>query len=198
MASETDIANLAAVKIGSETRITSLDDNRPLARTLSAVWDIERRATLRDGSFNFSARRGALAQIDIADKTTIYPYSAAFELPTDALRLIEVLNPEVRDSYQLEGRQILADTTGPLYARWIIDVEEPASWDDAFAEAFACRLAWRCGKKVIGGNFDSNGAWQEYQAAIGAAKGVDAKENPPIEQEESDWVLARFRSAGSI
>ena len=198
MASESQIANLAAARIGSETRITSLDDNRPLARTLSAVWDIERKATLRDGAFNFAARRGALPQIDIADIATIYPYQAAFELPSDALRLIEVLNLEVRDSYQLEGKMILADTTGPLYARWIIDVTEPALWDDAFAEAFACRLAWKCGRKVIGANFDTNGAWQEYQAAIGAAKGVDAKENPPIEQEESDWVLARFRFAGGI
>lgn len=198
MASETDIANLAAVRIGSETRITSLNDNRPLAKTLSAVWDIERRATLRDGAFNFSARRGPLAQVVIADIASIYPYQAAFELPADALRLIEVLNLDVRDSYQLEGRQILADTTGPLYARWIIDVPEPAEWDDAFADAFACRLAWRCGAKVIGAAFNTGAAWQEYQASIGAAKGVDAKENPPIEQEESDWVLARFRFAGGI
>lgn len=192
MATETDVANLAAVRIGSETRITSLDDNRPLARTLKAIWAMERRATLREGSFNFSARRGPLAQIAVADAATIYPYLGAFEMPGDALRLIEVLNSEARSDYQLEGGQVLANSTGPLYARWIIDIVEPASWDDAFADAFAWRLAWNAGPKVYGGDFNVNAAWTAYREALGRSKGVDAKENPPIAQEESDWVLARL------
>jgi len=187
-----EVAQLAAVRMGSEVKITSLDDDRPTARALKAVWDIERRATIRDGSFNFSARRGPLAQVAVADTALIWPYLAAYELPADALRLIELLNSDARANFQLEGRQVLCNATAPLYARWSIDVPEPAEWDDQFAEAFACRLAWKCGRRVVGSEFDTQNAEREYWIAIGKAKGVDAKENPPIDTEESDWILARF------
>lgn len=194
MASEADVANLTAARLGSPTRIVSLrDDDRKLARTLRDVWDIERRATIRDGSWNFATRRGTLQRLADVPAAECYPYSAAFALPQDALKLIELLDPIVRASYQYEGGRVLCNAAGPLYARWSVDVPEAANWDDAFAEAFACRLAWKSGKSIVGEDFDTAGAWKEYQAAITGAKGVDARENPPIEQEESDWILARLR-----
>lgn len=189
MSSETEVANLAAARIGTETRILSLDDDRTIARTLKAVWAIERRATLRDGSFNFATTREALPALS---GTVPYPYSKAYQLPATCLRLLEVLNSPGRDSYQLEGGKILCDAGAPLYIRFITDVPEAALWDDAFAEAFASRLAWKCGRRIAGSDFDTQGAWSEYQTAIGRAKSVDAKENPPLDQEESSWVTARF------
>lgn len=192
MSSETEVANMAAIKMGGSATIMSLDDDRKVARTLKAVWALQRRATIREGSFNFAARRGALAKIAAVELTEIYPYEAAFAEPSACLRLIEVLNPELRAAYQLEGGRVLCNSSGPVYARWAIDVPEPADWDDDFAEAFACRLAWKCGKEIVGDDFDMAGAWAEYRNAISGAKRVDARENPPIEQEESDWVLARL------
>lgn len=192
MASETEVANMAAIKMGSSATIVSLDDDRKVARTLKAVWAMQRRATLREGSFNFSARRGTLAKDATASATEIFPYSGAFREPSDSLRLIEILNSELRSDYQLEGGRVLCHSAGPVYARWIIDVPEPANWDDAFAEAFACRLAWKCGKEIVGEDFDAPNAWREYQAASLGAKRVDARENPAIAQEECDWVLARL------
>jgi hypothetical protein len=185
------VANLAGQRIGDQTRLTSLDENKNLARTLKEAWDIERRATLRDGSFNFSTTRGALAA-GIDPSVTTYPYSGFFPLPTGALRLLELLDPIARGDYQMEGRNILCNVGGPLYARWITDIVEPAEWDDAFAEAFACRLAWKCGRKIAGSSFDTEAAAKEYQIAVNAASHVDAIENPPMDEEESDWVLARL------
>lgn len=195
MAGETEVANMASLRMGAGATIVSLDDDRKVPRTLKAVWAMQRRSTLRDGSFNFSARRGTLAKLAAVLPAEIYPFSGAFSEPADCLRLIEVLNSDLRATYQLEGGRVLCDSAGPVYARWIVDVPEPASWDDAFAEAFACRLAWKCGKDVVGDDFDVVGAWREYQAAISAAKRVDARENPPIEQEECDWILARLGAA---
>jgi hypothetical protein len=187
-----EVANMAGQRIGAETRLTSIDDNKNLARTLKEAWAIQRRATLRDGSFNFSTTRGALAQGSDPD-LVCYPYTGFFPLPAQALRLVEVIDDAVRLDYQLEGRNILCSVAGPLYVRWVQDIEEPARWDDAFAEAFACRLAWKCGRKIAGSSFDQELAWKEYRAAISPARHIDALENPPQEQEESDWVLARFR-----
>ena len=43
------IANMAAARIGTETRISSPDDDRFVARTIKAAWDIQRQAAIRDG-----------------------------------------------------------------------------------------------------------------------------------------------------
>lgn len=190
MASATEIANLAAGRIGSETRITSLDEDRPIARAIKSVWDTERRATIRDGAFNFAMARDELAAEVLAGGVP-YPWTYSFPLPADCLRLVEVLNTASRVEYQLEGRSILADEAGPLYIRYCRDVTEPALWDALFAEAFACRIAWKIGNRIAGSAYDQVLGWQEYRAAISATRAVDALENPPIAFEESSWIEAR-------
>ena len=203
--SDVEIANLAAIKIGAEARITSLLDDRKVARELNAVWGIERRATLRAGSFNFSTRRAEIASAVLAASDSIAPWAYAFPLPASCLRLLSVLDStsgyERADAgYQLEGgpdgTRILSNDAGPLLVKYIVDVPEPARWDDAFAEAFACRLAWRCGKRVAGSSFDVDAASRDFRVAIGDANRVDARENPPIAQSDDSWIDARL-SGGS-
>lgn len=189
MASETDIANLAAVRIGTESRITSLADNKVLARALKVVWNTERQAVLRDGTYNFAARRADLAAEADLDRI-IYPYSYAFELPAQALRLIEVLDL-ARNDYQLEGRLVLCDSAGPLRIRYAVDEPNLAAWDAVAVEAFALRLAWKVGRKIAGSAFDAQACWAEYREAITRAKGVDARENPSIAQDDGEWIEAR-------
>lgn len=195
MSSIPTIANLAATKVGADAHITSLDDDRHVARTIKSVWDIERRATIRDGAYNFAMRRFALAAETLGDRV-IYPWLSSFPIPGDMLRLIEVISPEVGEDYQLEGRSILCNISGPLYIRGLIDVTEPGNWDEAFAKAFACRIAWSIGKRIAGSSFSQNEAWQEYEQALNDAKRVDARENPGIGQAESGWVEARYSSRG--
>lgn len=196
MSSIPTIANLAATKVGAEAHIMSLDDDKHVARTIKAVWDIERRATIRDGAWNFAMRRFALPAETIDASRVIYPWATSFAVPGEMLRLIEVLSPGVGDAYQIEGPSILCNIEGPLYVRGLIDVTEPGQWDESFADAFACRLAWRIGKRIAGSSFSQNEAWQEYEQAIGAARRVDARENPGIAQAESGWVEARFTPRG--
>lgn len=192
MGSIVEVANLVAVRIGAASRITSLDDDKTVARTLKAVWDIERGATIRDGSWNFAARRAALASV-VDPAAVIYPWTYGFEMPAESLRLIEVLGYS-RDDYAREGDVILCDSAGPLYIRYAIDVPELAKWDAAAVQAFAIRLAWRCGRKIAGAAFDLEACWTEYRASIAAAKRVDAQENPPIstEDEVDSWEAARL------
>jgi len=193
VASKVQIYNLAAELIGTEARVTDPDEDRPLARNISAVWDTQRRATLRDGSWNFAIRRDALASLA---GITAYPYEYAFRLPADAARLLEILTPEARADYALEGQRILCNVAGPLYVRCVIDVTEPALWDDSFADSFARRIAFTIGTRIAGSAYNPQDGWQAYQKSLSDAKSVDARENPPLVQEESDWVLARFGRSG--
>ncbi len=184
------IANLAAARIGTETRISSPDDDRFVARTIKAAWDIQRQAAIRDGAWNFAGRRAELAAESDPDKV-IYPWAYAFPQPAGCLRLIEVLDYP-RDDYSFEGGAVLTNTLGPLYIRYLVDVEEPALWDAGFAESFALRLAWRTGRRIAGSAFDQDECGREYRQSLSAAKRVDARENPSIQQEESSWVTARY------
>jgi hypothetical protein len=191
VASKIQVYKAAATAVGSSTQITSPEDDRPVARAITAVWEIQRQAAIRDGSWNFAIKRARLPALNSAPT---HGYDYAYQLPAACLRLIEV-SGQAREDYQLEGREILCDARGPLDIRYLRDVTEPAEWDSEFADAFAQRIAWRIGRKLAGSTFDKDGAWREYQALIAAAKSTDAIENPPIEQEESDWVKARHAHA---
>src|SRR4051812_46757235 len=103
MADFVSIANLAASALGEDDQLRSPDDDTHLSRSVRAVWDLERRAALRDHSWNFAMRRAALPQV--AEREP-YPFAAAYRLPATSVRLIEVLGYG-RADYQVEGSFIL-------------------------------------------------------------------------------------------
>ena len=87
MASEIQVYKAAALGVGSETEITSPTDNRPLARKIRAAWDLNRRAAIRDGSWNFAGRRKRLPALTEAPD---FGFDCQYALPAGCLRLLEV------------------------------------------------------------------------------------------------------------
>lgn len=194
MASYVEIANVACSAIGGGIVITDPLDDRRVARKIKSVWDLQRRATIREGGWNFAMRRfelAALAGVSL-DGLVLFPFAYAYQLPADCLRLIEVLECPQRTDYQQEGGKILCNVSGPLHGRYLTDVTESAEWDDDFAHAFGLRIAWKIGHDIAGSTYDRDNGWRRYQDALAVAGRTDALENPPIEQEESDWITARF------
>lgn len=192
MSSYVAIANRAAVLIGTASRLTDPTDDTPLGRAVSAVYDMERKTELRAGAWNFAIKRKALPALV---KAPAFGFARAFELPADYLKLIEVRGIG-RGHYELEGRNILSDAPAPLQIRYLADVPEPAEFDANFTECFAIRIANAIGNQIAGSSFDEGLNWQKYRLARRQAGRNDALENPGIEQEESDWLLARERGAG--
>lgn len=188
MSSYAEIANLAAITIGTAARLTLPGEDTVLGRAVASVWDIERLAALREGSWNFAIKREQLAASDQAPK---HQFSKQFQLPADCLRLIEVyrLSPNF---WQLEGRRILADHEGALDIRYLRDVTEPAEFDPQFAYCFALRIASSIGNRIAGSSFNEETVWRKYRQALSEAKRNDAIENPPIEQHESEWITRRW------
>lgn len=193
MADYVTIANMAASLIGEDDQIMSPSDDTHIGRTIAAVWDLCRQDAIRDHSWNFAMARKGLAAEALDDVP--YPWGYSFQLPSECLRLVEVLNLS-DDDYQLEGRSILCDSMGPVYIRFLQDVPEPALWDAKFAVAFSRRLAVQIGTRIAGSSYDRGAGWQLYQDALNQAKRVDARENPPIAYEPTGWELARFGGGG--
>lgn len=193
MALEVQVYNAAAAAIGSGTRVTSPDDDTALARSIRGVWEINRRAAIREGSWNFATRRARLAALVTAPE---WGFDYQYQLPAGCLRFLEAsVEGRQVSGYQLEGGKILTDAAAPIDIRYLVDVPEPAEWDADFADAFALRIAWAVGTKIAGSNFDKAKVWQQYEDALASSKRVDAAENPPIAQEESDWILARHATS---
>lgn len=181
------IANLAASALGEDDQLRSRDDDTHLSRSVRAVWDVERRAALRDHSWNFAMRRVSLPATGDQDP---YPFGFAYRLPAECLRLIEVLGFR-RGDYQLEGPFILSDAAAPLRIRYIADIDIEAEWDDLFAKAFAMRVAWQIADRITGDTGRVQLAERKYWAALKEAKRVDARENPQVPSIATGWELAR-------
>lgn len=191
MADWVTIANLALSLCGEDDQIRDPDQDSHAARSVRAVWAEVRRDVIRDHPWNFAMTRAGLAAVD---GVVTYPWDAAFPLPEDCLRFLEVLDPAgCRDTFANEGGRILADTAGPLYIRYVRDVEETGLWDALFVSAFAARLAFQIADRITGDRGRKSDAWGAYRAALAKAKGVDAKENPPVEGVESSWIEARYQ-----
>ena len=189
MADFVTIANLAASALGEDDQLSSPDDDTHLSRSVRAVWDVERRAALRDHSWNFAMRRVGLPASAAADQDP-YPHGFAYRLPADCVRLIEVQGFR-RQDYQLEGGFVLADAEAPLRIRYIADVAEPALWDDLFVKAFAMRVAWQIADRITGDISRQQMAERRYRDALSEAKRVDARENPQVQHAPTGWELAR-------
>jgi len=183
------IANLAATTVGTAARLTTPGDDTTLGRAVASVWEMERQAALRDGAWNFAMKRASLPKLT---EPPVHQFQARFQLPADCIRLIEIYDLR-RDEWQLEGRAINADHTGPLKIRYLADIKEPAEFDPLFAKAFALRIACAIGNRIAGSSFKEELNWQKYRDALAEARRVDAMENPPIEQYESSWVSNRWQ-----
>lgn len=190
MADYVTIANLALSLLGEDDQLRDPDQDSPAARSIRAVWDQTRRSVLREHPWNFALARQALSAVEGVET---YPWESAFALPFDCLRLMEVVDPAAcRDTYSVESGRILADTAEALRILYLRDVPETGQWEDLFVSAFAARLAFQVADRIAGGRGRKDDAWRTYRAALSSAKGVDAKENPPVVPDESDWINARY------
>lgn len=192
MAGYVEIANAAASKIGEDDQLRTPDDDTHLGRTVKANWTIVRQAALRDHSWNFAMKRAELAALADVPDGVLVGWAYAYEVPADALRIVELLDWPGNQDFQLEGPRLLFDDEGPLKIRYIRDVVEPADWDALFVEAFACRLAYQICDRITGDRGRKKDQWDAYREALSQAKRVDARENPAVPQEPSGWELARL------
>lgn len=195
MASQTEIANYAGLKVGAEATLTSLEESNKLARSVRAAWGIALDAALAAHPWNFAIARAVLpALVDVP----AYGYARQFQRPADMLRLVEVndvhvwgLTPGADAPYQFEGTAILTDLGAPLRIRYVRRVTDPGFFSAGFVEAFACKLAAEIALPMTESATTKQLMEAAFKDAIGEAKGVDGRENPPELPAEDDWILAR-------
>lgn len=199
MASQVEICNRAATKLGAG-RIVSMSDGNKVARAFSAIWETVRRAELRRRSWAFALARASLPAL--AD-VPAWGYALAYQLPSDYLRLVQAndyfITPSLtdyRDSddapYAIEGSKILTDFAAPLKIRYVRDITDPGAFDACFVEVLASKLAYEACYDITQSNQGREAMAQDYKAAVSDAVRAGAVERPPQGLPDDSWLLGRL------
>jgi hypothetical protein len=151
MTERVDISNLALLWLGEEA-ITSLEDDSDRARIMSVNYIPARDATLEAHDWSFAMMRFIPPKNAVAP---VYGASAAFDIPTNILRVIAVDNPEsvgntsftlsINSREQLdwvfENRQVICNEE-IIHCRGIRRIEQEGLFSPLFVHAFAGKLAF--------------------------------------------------------
>lgn len=199
MAGQIEIVNRALFKLGA-LPIASLGDNNKQARIMSGLWDTVRKAELRRHLWSFALRRTTLPALSSAPA---WGYAAAFQLPSDFLRLAQVndllISPSETDyrtfddsPYAIEGSVLLTSFPAPLKIRYVADVADPGAFDSLFVEALAAKLAYEACEGITQANEKKSTAADDYKAAIRAASMATALEKPSQGFADDAWMTTRL------
>ena len=200
MATANDIVNFALTKLGQETVSDYTADNNARARVMNSLYDIQRKALLRQYRWAFSKKRASLASLTT---TPEFGYAYEYQLPTDCLQLILVngdqpdpnwtrYNENPIPEYVVEGRKILSGDEGPIEIIYVSDAEEAGDFDAAFVEAFATKLAREGCMKITQSRTQKQALDEDYATSIQLAIRANAIERPSEMQADTTWVLDRL------
>lgn len=190
MASEVDICNRGLQKLGA-SRITSLLQDTPNARSCNTAYPNLRDKLLRSHPWRFAITRATLA----ADATEPdWGKANAFQLPSDCLR---VLAPYPEDNlnshdWEIEGRKIYTDDSDPLYIRYIKREEDPNQFDALFAECLSALIALELCEEITQSNTKKADLKEDYELSIREARKANAFESISAAPPEDEWITKRL------
>lgn len=168
MASDVQICNMALSHIGSEARVAAISppDGSVEAGHCATFYDMARTELLEPGSWAFSLKRAALAQV--TNPSTIWAY--AYAKPADCLRALRILRPSIaitvftqdlvvephtddRDSapYDIEGQVILTNEPDAVLV-YVQDVTDSTKFPPSFTSSFSYLLSSYLAGPIIKGN----------------------------------------------
>lgn len=143
---KTQVAKIALGLIGEDDQITSIDEDCNAARKVKAVFDQCRQSFLARHEWKFAKRT---LDLSARAEDVNYPlilYSSAFPLPSNMMRFIAVVDPELEAGlYSIEngpnGSEIHIDSDGPITVQLVEDCEDIARFTPLAARALAGELA---------------------------------------------------------
>lgn len=184
MPSVTDIANAALLRCG-DSPIISLTENNERARAVNSAWPFVRQEVLRSHSWNAAITRAKLAELATAPS---WGFTTRYQLPADCLNLIEV---DTTSDWRVEGRELLADTTGELGIRYVRDETDTEQYDGLLTECMVLRLAAEVVERIVNSNTKRELLLREFEMKIDDARIADGFESSPADFEEDSWLTVR-------
>lgn len=183
----TSVCNRGLQHLGA-ARILDINEDTRNGRACKAAYDGVRRSELRKHTWRFAIKRVNLASMVAVPVGDDYGYQ--YQLPADCVR---ILKP--RDTYldwQVEGGRILTNDAGPLFLRYVADIEDVTLWDTLYAESISLKMGEAMCEQITQSNTKKATIKDDYKELIKEARKANAFETIPAEPEDDGWVLARL------
>lgn len=185
MASQTDIANWASLKLGAG-RINNINtEESEVARVFRSIYTLVLKSLLQNFPWNFCLKRDVLSPETAAPA---WGYAYQYILPTDYLMMREIEN---NPDYIVEGGKILTDEGPTLYIRYHRMITDEALMPPLFVEMFATRLAYESCERVTQSTTKKESLAKEFDFILNDAYRSDSIEGSMEALEESTWLEAR-------
>ncbi len=185
--SAVEICNRALNATG-QGAITALDEGTTRADLCNRLYADLRDELLQDHPWNFAQKRIALAA-DVA--TPAYEWDLQYNFPADALRVLAVNEDYQRVRWVSENRKILTNDTAPIYVRYLSNNVTENNFPPKFVAALVLRLAIDLAMPMTESAARREALFKEYQVAIRAARGADARESGPAFYTNDTLIDAR-------
>lgn len=209
MASSTDIANLALLRLG-ESRINSLaDETDKNARVCNVNWEQARQRSLMMCRWRFAKKQTGISKLAAAP---VYKWQGAYQLPADYLRLTEIEGDDVwqpKEYFDIQGKKLLTfpvndfDTpSASLNIEYIFDEQDTSQYDASFIEVLSTQLASMVARSLTGSDQIGPALKQELET-VSLPKAMEINghmlytdNNAPIRKILADSMLRKSRRAG--
>jgi hypothetical protein len=194
-----DIINLALMRIG-ESPIQSLEEGSTPANSAKALYDMSRRAVLRDFDWSFAMKTSSLPLLANEDEEAgVYVCS----VPADCLRVVQVLRRyeanfargtagfyTSNEWFRVQGNKLYVRTPVP-YVRYVRDEENTNLFDAKFVEALSYKLAGELAMPVRQSESLMASMLNAYQGLVGTAAEESQNEHEPA-LSQNPYVEVRY------
>lgn len=193
----TNIANLALAKIGSE-QIRSIDDaNVKEAKHAKLHMPQAIDEVLRANFWGFAMATLGLDEETISEATEIVPWTAAYALPADFLKLKEVMTVDGAgiDKFELRRanskRCLLINQTDGVLLSYVSRVTDPTEFDPMFTAALVTLLASKLARAISGSDQLESTLRQTYLTEdLPAARCINGHDSQSAENHPLNEFLA--------
>jgi hypothetical protein len=188
---ETQICNLALDTL-KEAPISSLAEERPIARWCNRNFATQRDAALSMANWNFAMKRQSIA----VDATApAFGWKYAYTLPAGCVRLLPLTHDGTDEgspvAHVVEGGKVLANMAGPLRVRFVNRATNYDAYHPLFVDYLSARLARRMAHWLTGKTSYLQIASALMEQAWNDAWAADAMEGDTPRAADDEWVEAR-------
>jgi len=202
----TAICNMALREVGAERISDFTSDASKEARVARDIYHPTRRWVLAQCGWNGAKKSAQLTRME--DTTPIF-WDAAFEAPTDLIRVLSVHPSDGLEAvcpYELAYQAgsgddeanvyaVLANTTA-LYIRYIFDQTDLGALSDGFHHALTFRLARAFATALPRTEALKKLTDDEWRKVLTQAKAIDGQEDYPEKMALGSWAQSRFGRYG--
>jgi len=203
MASDIDICNLALLRLGTRSSISSLSENSTEAMTCALLFPVVRDGLLARHHWGFASRRTALADLGLPPD----PWAFRYAYPTDCLQARSIHQPvagaplipfAISGDQDGAGNPIQVILTDQPQAELVYTarIASAALFDATFVEALSWTLAAELGVALTGDRGMATYCMQAAGVAVAGAKANDSNETPDVVDRTPEWIGIRGATMG--